>query len=126
MFIHDRGFLQKVSGNLGYNLGYKTIEPVEFAFSPEYLFKLQNNLSSSPSASLHRDKGADVSIALYKFHMSKSRGTCTVIQAWCPHKHLVMGSQSYNSTEATSMAMRNKCAALLQASVYICRFCTYM
>ena len=29
-----------------------------------------------------------------------------------------MGSQSYNSTQATIMAMRNKCAALLQDSVY--------
>ena len=41
--------------------------------------------------------------------------------SWCPNRHLGMGTQSYNSTQATIMAMRNKCAALLQDSVYIDR-----
>ena len=46
-------------------------------------------------------------------------GWCTKKASWCAHRHLGMGSQSYNSTQATIMAMRNKCATLLQDSVYI-------
>ena len=76
-----------------------------------------------------REEGEDISAVLYKFQISKSRGTCSVMQpwlyvqvkaSWCPQRNLGMGNQSYNSTLTTVSIMRNKCAALIQASFCVC------
>ena len=40
--------------------------------------------------------------------------------SWCPQRNLGMGNQSYNSTLTTVSIMRNKCAALIQASFCVC------
>ena len=76
-----------------------------------------------------REEGEDTSAVLYKFQVSKSRGTCSVMQpwlyvqvkaSWCPQRNLGMGNQSYNSTLTTVSTMRNKYAALIQASFCVC------